>query len=68
MACANSRHAYSLRPATPNVYNYLSLTKYFNSDWFDPKTGLSAVGKFPSNMVGRNRFNGPGAFNFDLGI
>ncbi len=54
--------------ATPNVYNYLSLTKYFNSDWFDPKTGISDVGKFPSNMVGRNRFSGPGSFDFNLGI
>lgn len=60
--------------STPNTYTYFDFTKYFlgtsktGASYFDPKTGISDVGKFPSNMVGRNRFIGPGAFNFDLGI
>jgi hypothetical protein len=54
--------------ATPNTYNYLNMANYFDSSYFDPKTGLSDVGRFPSNMVGRNRFRGPGAWNVDLGI
>ena len=56
---------------TPNNYQYLSqafLAKNFNSAWFDPKTGISDVGKFPANMIGRNIFRGPGAWNLDLGI
>jgi outer membrane receptor protein involved in Fe transport len=54
--------------STPNSYNYLNLDKYFSSAFYDPRTGISDLGKFPSNMVGRNRFVGPGSFNFDLGI
>jgi len=54
--------------ATPNNYQYLNMGNYFSSDWFDPKTGISDVGTFPSNMVGRNRFRGPGWWNLDMGI
>ncbi|HLY15847.1 MAG TPA: TonB-dependent receptor [Bryobacteraceae bacterium] len=51
---------------TPNTYHVLDLSQYFNSSWFDPRTGISDVGTFPSNMVGRNRFRGPGNWNMDL--
>ena len=60
--------------STPNTYNYFDFRKYFlgtsttAASYFDPKTGISDVGKFPAGMVGRNRFVGPGAFNLDLGI
>ena len=54
--------------ATPNTYQYLNVTGYFDSSWFNPKTGISDFGPFPSNMVGRNRFRGPGAWNLDLGV
>ena len=74
-AFANGKIDYSatslIGTATPNNYQYLSqafLTKNFNSSWFDPKTGISDVGKFPANMIGRNSFRGPGAWNLDLGI
>jgi len=36
--------------------------------WFDPRTGISDVGAFPSNMIGRNLFRGPGMWNMDLGL
>ena len=54
--------------ATPNTYNYLNMGKYFDSTWFDPRTGISDVGTYPANMVGRNRFRGPGSWNLDMGI
>ena len=60
-----------IKTGTPNNYQYLSqafLAKNFNSDYFNPKTGISDVGKFPANMIGRNIFRGPGAWNLDLGI
>jgi len=54
--------------STPNNYQYMDMSQYFSSSWYDPKTGISDVGTFPSNMVGRNRFRGPGNWNLDLGI
>ncbi|MBI4894055.1 MAG: carboxypeptidase regulatory-like domain-containing protein [Acidobacteria bacterium] len=54
--------------STPNTYNYMDMGKYFDSSWYDPKTGISDVGTYPSSMVGRNSFRGPGAWNLDLGI
>lgn len=52
--------------STPNSYHVLNLSQYFDSSWYDPKTGISDVGTFPGNMVGRNRFRGPGNWNLDL--
>ncbi len=54
---------------TPNTFNYYPLdTLPFNSDWVNPITGTAEVGPFPSNMSGRNRVQGPGAFSLDMGI
>ncbi len=64
--------SYTATPTdTPNNYQYMStsfLAKNFNSDWYDPKTGVSDLGKFPANMIGRNTFRGPGNWNLDLNI
>jgi outer membrane receptor protein involved in Fe transport len=54
--------------ATPNIYNYLDITGKTDSSYADPKTGLSDYGPFPSNMIGRNRFRGPGSWNVDMGV
>ncbi len=54
--------------STPNTYNYLNMSNYFDSSWYDPKTGISDVGTFPSTMSGRNRYRGPGSRSFDLGM
>ncbi|HTQ56379.1 MAG TPA: TonB-dependent receptor [Bryobacteraceae bacterium] len=51
---------------TPNTYHMLNMANYFDSSWFDPRTGISDVGTFPANMVGRNRFRGPGSWNLDM--
>jgi outer membrane receptor protein involved in Fe transport len=54
--------------STPNTYNYLNMANYFDSSWYDPKTGVSDIGTFPSNMVRRNSFRGPGSWTMDMGI
>ena len=53
---------------TPNTYQYLNMATYFDSSWYDPRTGISDVGTFPANMVGRNRFRGPGSWNLDMSV
>lgn len=53
----------------PNSFSYFDFTNApVNSDWYNPLTGTSEVGPFPSNMSGRNSFRGPGAWNLDLGV
>ncbi len=54
--------------ATPNNYQWVSsaaVAKNFDSSWFNPKMGTSDFGPYPANMVGRNRFRGPGSWNLD---
>lgn len=53
---------------TPNTYHMLNMGNYFDSSWFDPRTGISDVGTFPSNMIGRNRFRGAGNWNLNMGV
>jgi outer membrane receptor protein involved in Fe transport len=52
----------------PDNFNYLDFAKLKVASWFDPKTGISDVGTFPNNMVGRNTVRAPGIWNLDLGI
>jgi len=55
--------------STPNTIKYFdiaALTPYH--DWVNPKVGWSDFGPYPSYMVGRNVFRGPGSWNLDLGI
>ena len=55
--------------ATPNIYNYLDVSKQLiDTPWFNPKTGISDFGPFPSSMLGRNFFRGPGLWNLDFAI
>lgn len=50
-----------------NNYNALTLPAG-NSFSNAALGGISDFGPFPSNMVGRNAFRGPGAWNFDLAV
>ncbi|HEX4950754.1 MAG TPA: TonB-dependent receptor, partial [Blastocatellia bacterium] len=55
--------------STPNRYNYLDLTgKVAVGAYTNARTGTSDIGTFPSNMIGRNRFRGPGFWNVDAGL
>jgi outer membrane receptor protein involved in Fe transport len=56
-------------PETPNRFNYLDLTGLVAPGFYrNPITGTSDVGPFPNNMIGRNRFRGPGFWNLDAGL
>lgn len=39
-----------------------------NSSYYNKKIGVSDYGPFPSNMIGRNFFRGPGLWNMDFAI
>ncbi|HWQ34645.1 MAG TPA: TonB-dependent receptor [Blastocatellia bacterium] len=53
----------------PNRFNYLDLTGLVAPGSFvNPKTGNSDFGPYPANMIGRNRFRGPGLWNLDAGL
>jgi len=52
----------------PDNFNYLDFSKLKVGSFFDPKTGISDVGTFPKNMLGRNTVFAPGLWNLDLGI
>jgi hypothetical protein len=54
-------------PSTPGAFTYLDLTGLIGS-YTNPITGFTEIGPYPSNMIGRNLFRGPGAWNTDLGI
>jgi outer membrane receptor protein involved in Fe transport len=54
-------------PDTPGAFTYLDLTGLIGS-YTNPITGFTEIGPYPSNMIGRNLFRGPGAWNTDLGI
>jgi len=36
--------------------------------WYNPKTGISDYGPYPSNQLGRDRFYGPGSWSLNLGL
>jgi hypothetical protein len=55
-------------PSTPGTFTYLSLNGLTGDFFANPITGTTEVGPYPSNMIGRNLFRGPGRWNTDLGI
>ncbi len=62
--------SYKPGPATligENDFQILSLPKA-NETVFDSQLGISDFGPYPSNMTGRNAFEGPGAWNLDIAL
>jgi hypothetical protein len=53
---------------TPNIYDYINVSNIVDSSFYNPTTALSQYGPFPSNMIGRNFFRGPGYWNMDFAI
>ncbi len=52
-------------------YQYYTFPKALTSVagvWYNPKTGISDFGPYPSNQLGRNAFMTPGVWNLDLGL
>jgi hypothetical protein len=54
--------------ATPNIYNYLDVSKIVDSSYGSPLVGASDFGPFPKNMIGRNAFRTPGIWNLDFAV
>src|SRR6266849_2577791 len=54
--------------ASQNLYNYFDFSSGFDSSYFNPIAGISEFGPFPSNMLTRGYFYGPGAYHVDLGV
>jgi len=56
-------------PGVPNSFTFLDLTPELAGvgTYANPITGTSDFGPYPSNMVGRNTFRQPGAWDFNLG-
>jgi len=52
----------------PNSYAALTVPAPANSTSGNPLLGFSDLGPFPSGMIGRNAFRGPGAWNLDTAI
>ena len=52
----------------PNRFAFLDVTNFNFGSFFNPATGSSDVGPFPSSMIGRNFFRGPRYWTFDAGI
>ncbi|MBO0798697.1 MAG: TonB-dependent receptor, partial [Blastocatellia bacterium] len=55
-------------PSTPGTFSYLDITGLTDSSFVNPLTGTTEVGPYPSNMIGRNFFRGPGRWNLDMGL
>ena len=57
-------------PGTPDNYEYYQFNNFAmnGQSWVNPKVGISDVGPFPGNIVGRNTFRAPGNFNINLGV
>jgi hypothetical protein len=59
-------------PGVPDNYEYYQFTNFANPQnglsWYNPKIGISDVGPFPSNEIGRNSFRTPGSWNLNLGV
>ena len=51
-----------------NSFQYFNFSSGFSSAYFNPVVGISDFGPFPSNMLTRGYFYGPGAYNVDLGV
>jgi len=61
-----------INPATgsplPNQWSLFTMPLPASNLPLNATTGISDYGPFPSNMVGRNAFRGPGAWNFDTAV
>jgi hypothetical protein len=59
-------------PGVPDNYEYYQFTNFANPQnglsWYNPKIGISDVGPFPNNEIGRNSFRTPGSWNLNLGV
>jgi carboxypeptidase family protein len=55
-------------PNTPGTFSYLDITGLTDSSFVNPLTGTTEVGPYPSNMIGRDFFRGPGRWNLDMGL
>ena len=53
---------------TPATFRYINLAGTFDTSYFNPISGTSEFGPYPSNMVARNFFRGPNQWNINLGI
>jgi hypothetical protein len=52
-----------------NRFNFLDLTGLVTPGFYTNRiTGNSDFGPYPSNMIGRNRFRGPGLWNLNAGL
>jgi hypothetical protein len=51
-----------------NTFDYFDFSQGFNSSYVNPIAGISDFGPFPSNMLTRGYFYGPGAYTVDLGV
>lgn len=52
-----------------NLFDYFTFpASNFSSSYVNPIAGISEFGPFPSNMLTRGYFYGPGAYNIDLGV
>jgi hypothetical protein len=54
----------------PDNYQFYTFPAAITSQvgaWYNPKTGISDYGPYPSNQLGRNRFVTPGNWNLNLG-
>lgn len=51
-----------------NLFDYFDFSSGFDSSYVNPIAGISDFGPFPSNMLTRGYFYGPGAYTVDLGI
>jgi len=57
-------------PKAFNLFDYFQFntTTTFDSSYINPIVGSAEFGPFPSNMLPRGYFYGPGAYSADLGI
>jgi hypothetical protein len=55
-------------PTIPNRFVFADLKPGSAGSFVNPITGSSDFGPYPSNMLGRNFFRGPGFWNIDIGV
>jgi outer membrane receptor protein involved in Fe transport len=51
-----------------NTFDYFNFSSGFDSSYTNPIVGISDFGPFPTNMLTRGYFYGPGAYTIDLGV
>jgi hypothetical protein len=52
----------------PNAFDALTIPLPASVVPLNPVTGISDLGPFPTGMLRRNSFRGPGAWNFDMSV